>query len=385
MYMESLTFAGSLLLAGSAAGCVYLLYACFLVRRFAARHRPRPLTARPVSVLKPLCGEDPGLFDNLSSFCRQDYPTWQIVFGVQDANDPAIAVVHRLAATFPDADLSLVVERGRSAGNLKVANLQNMLPAVRHELIVIADSDMRVAPDYLALVTAPLADTELGLVTCLYRGLPAGGFWSRLACLHVNHGFLPQALVAESLGAGAGCFGATLALRRDTLDAIGGLSAIADALADDHALGAAVRRIGRKVVLSPYIVDNIIAEPNFRALFRHELRWARTIRSLAPAGFIASVVTQPIILAVAAVATGALPFLAPTVLGASILSRVAMVRLVDRTLGLAPTPLWLVGLRDLLSFAVFIASFFARTVAWRDRTFRVGPKGRLILDGDSPV
>src|SRR6516164_425593 len=130
MYMESLTFAGSLLLAGSAAGCVYLLYACFLVRRFAARHR--------------------------------------------------------LAATFPDADLSLVVERGRSAGNLKVANLQNMLPAVRHEFIVIADSDMRVAPDYLALVTAPLADTELGLVTCLYRGLPAGGFWSRLACLHVN-------------------------------------------------------------------------------------------------------------------------------------------------------------------------------------------------------
>src|SRR5690349_10646395 len=203
MYVESLTFAASLLLAGSAAGCVYLTYACFLVRGFAARHRPHPANARPVSVLKPLCGEDPGLFDNLSSFCRQDYPTWQIVFGVQDANDPAIAVVQRLAAAFPEADLALVVERGRSDGNLKVANLQNMLPAARHELIVIADSDMRVAPDYLALVTAPLADPELGLVTCLYRGLPADGFWSQLACLHVNHGFLPQALVAEALGAGA--------------------------------------------------------------------------------------------------------------------------------------------------------------------------------------
>jgi ceramide glucosyltransferase len=385
MYVDSLTFAGSLLLAGSAAGCVYLVYACFLVRRFAARHRPCPANARPVSVLKPLCGEDSGLFDNLSSFCRQDYPTWQIVFGVQDENDPAIAVVQRLAAAFPDADLALVVERGRSEGNLKVANLQNMLPAARHELIVIADSDMRVAPDYLALVTAPLADPALGLVTCLYRGLPAGGFWSQLACLHVNHGFLPQALVAEALGAGAGCFGATLALRRDTLDAIGGLAAIADALADDHALGAAVRRIGRTVVLSPYIVDNIIAEPNFRALFRHELRWARTIRSLAPAGFMASVVTQPTILALAAVALGALPILAPAMLAASILSRVAMVRIVDRALGLAPTPLSLVALRDLLSFAVFVASFFIRTVAWRDHTFRIGRKGRLILDGDSPA
>jgi ceramide glucosyltransferase len=234
-------------------------------------------------------------------------------------------------------------------------------------------------------VTAPLTDPGLGLVTCLYRGLPAGGFWSRLACLHINHGFLPQALLAEALGAGAGCFGATLALRRDTLDAIGGLAAVADALADDHALGAAVRRIGRKVVLSPYIVDNIIAEPNFRALFRHELRWARTIRSLAPVGFIASVVTQPAVLALAAVALGVLPILAPAVLAVSIVSRVAMVRLVDRALGLAPTPLWLVGVRDLLSFAVFVASFFTRTVAWRDHTFRVGPKGRLILDGDSPA
>lgn len=374
-----------MLLAGSTVGCAYLLYAGFAVRHFAARRRPTEAGSRPVSILKPLCGEDPDLYDNLASFCRQSYAHWQIVFGVQDANDPAIAVVRRLMAEYPDTDLALVVEGGRRDGNLKVANLQNMLPAARHELIVIADSDMRVAPDYLAAVTAPLADPALGLVTCLYRGVPAGGIWSKLACLHINHGFLPQAVVAEMIGAGAGCFGATVALRRDTLEAIGGLAAVADALADDHALGAAVRRLGRKVVLSPVIIDNIIAEPGLGALFRHELRWARTIRAVAPAGFVGTVLTQPVVLASAALALGAIPLAAAAVLAAALLSRAAMVRLVDRSLRLPPTPLWLLPIRDVLSFVVFAASFFSRTVAWRDRTFRIGPKGRLILDGDRPA
>ena len=215
MYLDSLTytgFIGGVLLAGSTVGCIYLLYAGFAVRHFAARRQPIEADSGPVSILKPLCGEDPDLYDNLASFCRQSYAHWQIVFGVQDSNDPAIAVVRRLMAEYPDTDLALVVEGGRRDGNLKVANLQNMLPAARYELIVIADSDMRVAPDYLASVTAPLADPALGLVTCLYRGVPTGGIWSKLACLHINHGFLPQAVVAEMIGAGTGCFGATVAL-----------------------------------------------------------------------------------------------------------------------------------------------------------------------------
>lgn len=384
MSFNALIFIGYLLIAGSALGCLYLLYAAAAVRRFAARPRARLAAAPPVSVLKPLCGEDPGLYDNLASLCRQDYPCWQIVFGVQDAGDPAIPVVRRLMTEFPAADLALVVDGGRRAGNLKVANLQNMLPAARHDIIVIADSDMRVTPGYLAEVTAPLGDPATGLVTCLYRGLPAGGLWAQLACLHVNHGFLPQALVAQSLGERTGCFGATIALRRDTLGAIGGLTAVADALADDHALGAAVRRLGLKLVLSPYLVDNVIIEPSLAALFRHELRWAFTIRSIAPAGFVGSVVTQPMILALLALALGAWPA-AAAMLAAALACRWVMVRTVDRALRLGPSPLWLVPARDLLSFAVFVASFFTRTVAWRDQTFRVGPKGRLILDGDKPA
>src|SRR5258708_3642426 len=180
-----------LLCAASAAGSLYLLCAGLATRRFAARAQPPAAPAPPVRILKPLCGEDARLFQNLESFCRQEYPAWQVVFGVQDAHDAAIPVVRRLMAAYPGADMALVVEPARRSGNLKVANLQNMLPAARHDVIVIADSDMRVRPDYLAEVTAPLADPATRLLTCLYRGVSAGGFCSPLPCLNINHGFLP--------------------------------------------------------------------------------------------------------------------------------------------------------------------------------------------------
>jgi ceramide glucosyltransferase len=380
-----LTVLAWVLVAGSTIGCAYLCFACLAVRRFVRRPRLRAASSPAVTLLKPLCGDDPGLGDNLRSFCRQDYPAWQLVCGVQAEGDPAVATVRRLIAEFPAAEIALVVDSRRSGGNLKVANLRNMLPAARHPWLVMSDSDMRVTPDYLAQVTAPLHDPAVGLVTCLYRGVAADGLWSALACLHVNHGFLPQAVVGEALRAGAGCFGASIALRRETLEAIGGFAAIADALADDHAMGAAVRRLGRRIELSPCLIDNHIAEPGLTALFRHELRWARTIRLVAPAGFLGSIVTHPVALAALATALGVLPAAAPAMLGASLVCRFATAALVDRALALPPSPLWLLPVRDLLSFAVFLASFFGRTVAWRDRTFRIGPDGQLSPDGDKPA
>jgi ceramide glucosyltransferase len=373
------------LIALSLAGCVYLGASVWAVRRLGRQRPSRIGAARPVSVLKPLCGEDPDLAANLRSFCAQDYPSYQIVFGVRDADDPAVIIVQRLMAEFPGTDLTLVIDPRRRGRNLKVANLQNMLPAARHDILVIADSDMRVAPDYLAWMSAPLADPPVGLVTCLYRGVSAGGLWSALACLHVNHGFLPQAALAAAIGAGAGCFGASIALRRCMLERIGGLAAIADELADDYALGAAVRRAGGRIELVPHLVDNIVIEPGLSALYRHELRWARTILLVAPVGFVGSIVTQPVVVAACAVALGALPVAAPATLALALLCRVAAVRAIDRLLRLPPSPVHLLPLRDVLSFAVFVASFFARRVAWRDRTFRVGPSGRITLDGDSPA
>jgi ceramide glucosyltransferase len=374
-----------LLIGASAVGCLYLGYACLAVWRFTRRARPRTTLQPPVSVLKPLCGEDTDLYENLRSFCRQDYPAFQIIFGVREGADPAVSVVRRLIAEFPEVDLSLVIDGRQRGGNLKVANLRNMLPSARYPVLVLADSDMRVAPSYLAEVVEPLGDRANGLVTCLYRGISAGGLWSDLACFHVNHGFLPQAVVGEALGGGAGCFGATLALRQETLEAVGGFAAIADALADDHALGAAVRRIDQRLVLSPHIIDNVIHEPSLAALFRHELRWARTVRLLAPAGFAGSVVTHAVVLAVLAAGLGGLEGPALAMLAFALACRWATAALVARALRLPPSPLWLLPLRDLLSFTVFVASFFVRTVAWRDRTFRVGRDGQLTLDGDSPA
>ncbi len=390
IHLQILGFLTWFLVATSIAGCLYLWYACHAVESFSRRPSPNATVCPPVSVMKPLRGEDAALAENLRSFCRQDYPAYQIIFGVADPGDPAIPVVRALMAEFPEADLELVVNPRQNGVNLKVANLRNMMPSARHNVLAIADSDMRVTPNYLAAVTAPLlggptSSPGAGLVTCLYRGISRGGIWSNLACLHINHGFLPQAVVAEMLGLGAGCFGATMALTRSTLAAAGGFEALADTLADDHVLGQAVRRLGLVVALSPCLVDNIVLEPSFAALFKHELRWARTIRLINPLGFLGSVITYPVPLAALATVLGALPVIAPTVLGLALVWRGITARRIDRALRLDPAPVWLLPVRDVLSLGVFLASFMGRSVAWRDRKFRVGPSGQLTVDGKSSV
>jgi ceramide glucosyltransferase len=380
MHLQILVYLAWLLIGGSAVGCAYLWYACNAVAKFARRPVHRAATQPPVSILKPLHGKDPALSENLRSFLQQDYPTFQLVCGVADAGDPAAAVVRQLINEFPHRDIALVVKAAQRGTNLKIGNLRNMLPAAQHDLLVLADSDMRVGRGYLGAVTAPLRPgAATGLVSCLYRGVSAGGFWSDLASLHINHGFLPQALVGESLGQGAGCFGATIALDRATLSAVGGFEALADTLADDHALGQAVRRLGRRVELSPYLVDDIVAEESFLGLFRHELRWARTIRLVAAAGFAGSVVTYPVPLALLALCLGAVPQAAAAMLLLALLVRGVTARRIDRALRLETAPLWLLPLRDLLSFGVFVASFLGRSVAWRGRRFRIGPEGQLII------
>jgi ceramide glucosyltransferase len=380
MHLQILGYLAWVLIAGSAIGCLYLLYACNAVAKFAHAVVPRAAMQPAVTIMKPLRGEDPALAENLRSFLRQDYPAFQLVCGVAEADDPAAVVVRQLIDAFPQADIALVVDATQRGTNLKVANLRNMLPAAKHDLLVLADSDMRVGPDYLAAVTAPLVgDGPTGLVTCLYRATSAGGLWSDLASLHINHGFLPQAVVGESLGQGAGCFGATMAFSRTTLAAVGGFEALADMLADDHALGQAVRKLGKQVTLSPHVVNDIVAEDSFLGLFRHELRWARTIRLVAAAGFAGSVVTYPVPLALLALGLGAAPIPAAVMLVIALLCRGFSARTIDRALRLKAAPLWLLPVRDLLSFGVFIASFFGRSVAWRDRRFRIGPEGQLII------
>ena len=332
--------------------------------------------------MKPLHGDEPGLYENLRSFAEQDYPAWQIVLGVNDPQDGALDAARALIRDFPGDDVTLVVDRRNGGGNRKVSNLENMLPAARHDIIVLADSDMRVERDYLAAITAPLEDPQVGIVTCLYRGVPTGGIWSELGAMHINFGFLPGALAGEAMGVGRGCFGATIALRRATLERIGGFARVRDELADDHRLGDAVRALGLGVVLSRYMVEARVTEPSLAALWRHELRWARTVRGVAPAAYAGSIVTHPLMVAGLAAAFSRFDLTACVFVGITYLVRGVCARITASALGLPAARLWLLPVRDALSFAVFVASFFGRRVFWRDQHFRVEASGRMTADGD---
>ena len=360
----------------------YLIGAAVAVLGFVQRRLPAVPDGPGVAVLKPLHGDEPGLYENLRSFAEQDYPVLQLVMGVNDSEDGALAAARALMCDLPSRDISLVIDARARGSNKKVANLENMFEAARYDLLVLADSDMRVDRHYLGAVTAPLLDRSNGAVTCVYKGVPTDGRWSELGAMHINFGFLPSALVAESLGLGGGCFGATIALRRETLQRIGGFARMRDELADDHRIGDGVRALGLAVVLSPYIVEARVSEHGVAGLWRHELRWARTERAMAPAGFAGSVLSHPVAIAALAAAVAGFGLTALIFLVISCVLRWATARVIADALGVPPAKPWLLPVRDALSFAVFVASFFGRTVFWRDQVFHVGASGRMTADGD---
>src|SRR3984893_4057125 len=360
----------------------YLIGAAVAVLWFVRRRLPAVPDGTGVAVLKPLHGDEPGLYENLRSFAEQDYPVLQLVMGANDSEDGALVAARALMCDLPSRDISLVIDARARGSNKKVANLENMFEAARYDLLVLADSDMRVDRNYLGAVTAPLHDPQTGVVTCLYKGVSTGGTWSDFGAMHINFGFLPSALVAESLGLGGGCFGATIAVRRETLARIGGFARLRDELADDHRIGDEVRAVGLAVVLSPYIVEARVTENGLADLWRHELRWARTVRAVGTIGFAGSVLAHPVAVAALAAATAGFALTPCIFLVISCVLRWATARVIAAALGLPSAKPWLLPLRDALSFAVFVASFFGRTVFWRDRVFHVEASGRMTADGD---
>jgi ceramide glucosyltransferase len=357
-------------------GCGYLLTTAALVLRFARAQTPgSPATTPTVTILKPLYGDDAGLSDNLMSFAKQHYAgAVQIVCGVADAHDAAVAVVERLRGSPAMRGLELIVDATLHGANRKVSNLINMTPRIRHDIVILADSDIRVVPDYLARVIAALQQPGVGAVTCLYHGVAVSGAWSQLGALFINAHFLPSVVLGLASGLAQPCFGSTIALKRSTLDAIGGFAAFADRLDDDYAIGAAVRERGNVVAIPPFTVAHLCSEASLTELWRHELRWARTIRNIAPLGHAGSVVMHPLAWAVGALALSPwsgllIPAAAATV--AAILCRGALLRGAARGFGLPPQPYWLVPVRDLLSFTVFVASFLGRDVSWKGHRYRL--------------
>jgi ceramide glucosyltransferase len=369
------------LAAVALVGTAYTLLSAVLVGRFmqapqnAARHSPA------VTILKPLHQGEPDLSRNLETFFAQQYDgPVQIVFGVHDEQDPAIAVVQALQAKYPHRDTAIVVDAALYGSNAKVSNLINMLPAARHDTLVLSDSDIAVGRQWLSQVTAALARPGVGIVTCLYTGEPAKDghrLWSSLAAMSTSYTFLPNALLGTSLGLAAPCFGSTIALRRETLDEVGGFAAFADQLADDYEMGRAVRSKGYTLAIPAMGVGHTAAENSALELFRHELRWTRTIRLVSPAGHLGSFVTHGFAFALmAAIVLGFNP-VSLGVLGLALAARLILKGRIDGHFGTYAGPYWLMPLRDLLSFAVFLVSLFGETVHWRGTHFAVEPSGAM--------
>src|ERR1700731_4226710 len=252
-------------------GCGFLVGATFLADRFARKaSSPRRASMPGVTILKPLHRAEPGLLENLTSFCAQNYPgPVQIVLGVQDPRDDAIAVVERLRAEHGADHIDLVVDPTVHGLNRKVSNLVNMWQRVEHEIVVVADSDMRVDPDYLSRVVAALEERGIGAVTCLYHGIAATGLWARLAALGINAHFLPSVVVGLGLGLARPCFGSTIAFKRKALAEIGGFIGVADCIADDYAIGAALRARGYKISVLPITIGHVCGEMSAGELWQH--------------------------------------------------------------------------------------------------------------------
>lgn len=365
--------AGGAAAIGSAGGAQALV-AWQAVRRFARAPAAGPARLPPVTILKPLHGDEPLLEDALASCCDQDYPEFQIVFGVQDPNDPALAVLRRLRARFPDVDMEVVVDSTAHGSNRKIANLINMFPSAKHDVLVIADSDIHAAPDYLRRLVAALERPGTGLVTTLYTGLPGRvGLASELGALQISHSFLPGAVLARAMGR-RDCLGATMALRRTTLARIGGLTALVHHLADDAVLGHLVRRQGLEISLADTVPATTVPEERLADLFRHELRWGRTIQSLAPVGFALSALQFPLFWAGLAVLLSGVDQRAAAVFGVAWLARAAAAWGIERALRLETRcAFWLLPLRDLMSVCVILASYAGREVHWRGHLLSAAP------------
>lgn len=365
---------------------VALAYQAFAARALRRHFRapPAPAAQQPaVTILKPLYGAEPHLADNLASFMEQDYTgTVQLLLATNTPDDPAVEAARTVMARYPAADITLFTGPRLPGANGKMGNCAAALPHARHGIIILSDSDMVVTRDYLTRITAALALSEIGAVSCLYVGRGDAGLWSRLGAAILSTITLPNMVVGLATGMAQPCMGSTIALRRETLDAIGGFVAFRDVLADDHAIGAAVRGLGLKVVIPPMVLTHAGAEASLGQLWRQHLRWAVTVRDLAGSGHYGSLITHalPLALACATVA----PRTGGILVAATLALRMAMAARVNRLAPQAPTALWLVPLADLFAFAAFCGSLFARRIDWRGETLTMAPSGQITPEPKRP-
>ena len=365
-----------------AANAYYLLS---IVAGFRFFSRPSLLEdghSLPVTIMVPLYGADFEAYENYARFCLQDYPHYQIVFGVRDSRDSSTPIVEKLIADFSDRDIALVISDSTIGQNLKVSNLQNMLARVKHEQIVIVDSDIRVGRDYLRKVLAPLSDPRVGLVTCLYRAAETTDFAAKLEAVGITAEFTAGVLMARMLEGVKFALGSTMATTRTRLEAIGGFHALADYLADDFMLGNLIERDGYEVRLSQHVVETAMQPSGFAGMMRHQMRWARSTRISRPMGYLGLILTYGTALALLNLAVDRASTFSLILLASTLVVRLMMGWVIgvhwlgDRVL---KKNFWLVPVRDLLSFFIWCLSWVGKRVEWRGRLFEVARDGKMIL------
>jgi ceramide glucosyltransferase len=384
--MDLLTLLRIVLVAGFASSLAYLSFALYRVVTYRGRPGPLSTVRPPVTVAKPLCGLDAGLEESLRTYFVQDYPQYEIIFCAREADDSALPVARKVMAEFPGVDATLLVNNGEVSGtNRKVANLVTICRRAKYGILVVADSDIRVEPDCLASIAACYEDDAVGAATCLTVAGPAKGLPSYLGAMYINEEFLPSILVAKAVEPLTWCLGPTMSARRSALDAIGGFEALTDHLADDYLLGNRIAARGLKVELAGSVTRNVLHEPSVKALFLHELRWARTIRTVRPLGYAGTIVTFSIVWGLAVLLASGFSPAGWLALAGAFLLRAGVQLAVHRKFRLRGIPaFWLLPLRELLSFTVWCASHLGQSVLWKRNLFRVTTDGRLHEEGVRP-
>ncbi|MGD0585621.1 MAG: bacteriohopanetetrol glucosamine biosynthesis glycosyltransferase HpnI [Oryzomonas sp.] len=359
----------------------YSLIALACARRFFSAAPPCSPEAPSVTILKPVKGMDTGSYENFASFCRQEYEgPVQLLFAAASADDPVISVIRLLMEEFGDSHISLVVNPAIHGPNYKVSNLINAFPQARHDIIIVCDSDIRVPPDYLKNVTAHFSDPRVGLVTSLYRTSSAPTIATAIEATGFTAEMIPNVLVALYLEGLSFALGASMAVRRDALAAIGGFEALVDYLADDYQLGNKVHRAGWRIALDGTFVESMLRAEELLPVLARQLRWARTMRVSRPGGYLASGITLPFpaMLLAAFVAPSPAPALAAIALLYCV--RLAVTTTFSRCFvrdRLLPAWLWLIPLRDMLAFFTWALSLLGNRVEWRGSRFRLRPGGKI--------
>lgn len=373
----------------AAANTFYILSMVASVRFFGGRSRSKAALKTegraaaftpPVSIMIPLRGADFKAYQNYERLCRQQYPDYQIVFGVQDGNDSAVPIIRQLISKFPERNIDLVISAQSHGQNAKISNLQNMLSAVRHDHIVIVDSDIRVGPEYLKTIIAPLEESAVGLATCLYRAAETPDFGARLEAVGISSEFAAGVLMAWMIEGVRFALGSTMATTRKQLERIGGFPALADYLADDFMLGNLVARSGYEVRLSDHVVETAMQPAGLSGMIRHQMRWARSTRISRPLGYLGLIFTYGTAVATVLTIVDGFSSRSLWLLAVTLIVRMSMAILIgvywlgDRIL---LRNLWLVPIRDLLSFSIWVLSWVGRRVEWRGRFFEVAKDGKM--------